>query len=124
MRIGFNPHKDLIQEQSAYLHQIVIPVYIPHQEGYFKDSFKILDRIDQSYSIIPMAELISKNRIPLDFTSIYQILSSGCFLDPDIFYEFKKDLKQCTLYGISEFKTLSYQLDTFRLLPLFIRSNL
>lgn len=42
MRIGFNPHRDQPQEQSEYIHQIVIPVYIPNQEGYFKDSFKIL----------------------------------------------------------------------------------
>nr|WP_315149655.1 glycosyltransferase family A protein [uncultured Flavobacterium sp.] len=42
MRIGFNPHKDQPQDQSEYLHQIVIPVYIPNQEGYFKDSLNIL----------------------------------------------------------------------------------
>lgn len=42
MRIGYNPHKDKVQEESRYLHQIIIPVYIPNQEGYFKDSFAIL----------------------------------------------------------------------------------
>ena len=42
MRIGFNPHKDKIQEASDYWHQVIIPVYIPNQEGYFKDSFAIL----------------------------------------------------------------------------------
>jgi len=41
MRVGFNPHKDKIQPASNYFHQIVIPVYIPNQEGYFKDSFEI-----------------------------------------------------------------------------------
>ncbi|NHM06414.1 glycosyltransferase family 2 protein [Flavobacterium sp. CYK-4] len=41
MRVGYNPHKDQPQEASAYLHQVVIPVFIPHQQGYFKDSFKI-----------------------------------------------------------------------------------
>lgn len=41
MRIGFNPHKDQLQEQSEYLHQILIPIYIPNLEGYFKDSFRI-----------------------------------------------------------------------------------
>jgi hypothetical protein len=41
MRIGYNPHKDQPQEQCEYLHQIVIPVYIPNLEGYFKDSFRI-----------------------------------------------------------------------------------
>lgn len=42
MRIGYNPHKDKLQEPSTYFHQIVIPVFIPNQEGYFKDSFEIL----------------------------------------------------------------------------------
>jgi hypothetical protein len=42
MRIGYNPNKDQQQEQATYIHQVVIPVYIPNQEGYFRDSFKIL----------------------------------------------------------------------------------
>lgn len=42
MRIGFNPHKDKMQEASDSFHQVIIPVYIPNQEGYFKDSFAIL----------------------------------------------------------------------------------
>lgn len=42
MRIGFNPHKDKQQQKSDYFHQVVIPVYIPNQESYFKDSFTIL----------------------------------------------------------------------------------
>jgi hypothetical protein len=41
MRIGFNPNKDKLQSASRYLHQVIIPVYIPHQVDYFKDSFKI-----------------------------------------------------------------------------------
>jgi hypothetical protein len=42
MRVGFNPHKDEPQQDSEFTHQIIIPVYIPNQEGYFKDSFAIL----------------------------------------------------------------------------------
>lgn len=42
MRIGFNPNKDKIQEPNDFFHQVIVPVYIPNQEGYFKDSFKIL----------------------------------------------------------------------------------
>ncbi|OOV20681.1 glycosyltransferase family 2 protein [Flavobacterium sp. LM4] len=42
MRIGFNPNKNQENFESDYFHQVVIPVYIPHQEGYFKDSFEIL----------------------------------------------------------------------------------
>lgn len=41
MRVGFNPNKDKVQESSDYIHQVIIPVYIPNQEGYFKDSFAI-----------------------------------------------------------------------------------
>jgi hypothetical protein len=42
MRIGFNPNKDKKIEASEYFHQVIIPVYIPNEEGYFKDSFQIL----------------------------------------------------------------------------------
>lgn len=42
MRVGFNPHKDMLHEENRYSHQVVIPVYIPNQEGYFKDSFRVL----------------------------------------------------------------------------------
>jgi len=42
MRIGFNPQKDKTLPQPVFIHQIVIPVYIPNFEGYFKDSLKIL----------------------------------------------------------------------------------
>ena len=41
MRIGYNPHKDELIPQSNYQHQVVIPVYVPNEEGYFVDSFKI-----------------------------------------------------------------------------------
>lgn len=42
MRIGFNPNKDQILQPSDYVHQVIIPVFIPHQEIYFKESFQIL----------------------------------------------------------------------------------
>jgi hypothetical protein len=48
MRQGFNPHKDKPQEKSYYTHQIIIPVFIPKEEGYFKDSFKIFKLCLQS----------------------------------------------------------------------------
>jgi hypothetical protein len=41
MRVGSNPHKDIAIKETPYNHQIIIPVYIPNQEGYFKDNFKI-----------------------------------------------------------------------------------
>lgn len=44
MRLGHNPQKNKPQQQSNYHHQVVMPVYIPNAEGYFRDSFKILQR--------------------------------------------------------------------------------
>ena len=42
MRVGFNPHKDQQLPKETYIHQVIIPVFIPNQEGYFADSLKIL----------------------------------------------------------------------------------
>jgi len=42
MRIGYNPHRNQIHQPSGFKHQVIVPVYIPNQEGYFKDAFKIL----------------------------------------------------------------------------------
>ncbi len=43
MRVGFNPYKDRVLEKSEYWHQVIVPVYIPHQNGYFKDALRILE---------------------------------------------------------------------------------
>ena len=48
MRIGNNPHKDKVIHESDNLHQVVVPVYIPNEDGYFKDSLKILQLCLQS----------------------------------------------------------------------------
>jgi hypothetical protein len=48
MRVGFNPNKDKELLQSDFFHQIIIPVYIPNQEEYFKDSFNVLKLCLQS----------------------------------------------------------------------------
>ncbi|PAM94228.1 hypothetical protein B4N84_14260 [Flavobacterium sp. IR1] len=42
MRVGSNPYKDEILTKSEYHHQVIVPVFIPNQENYFKDSFAIL----------------------------------------------------------------------------------
>ncbi|HEX8575225.1 MAG TPA: glycosyltransferase [Flavobacterium sp.] len=42
MRQGFNPKKDKVLQKGDFFHQIVIPVYIPNHQDYFKDSFQIL----------------------------------------------------------------------------------
>lgn len=48
MRQGYNPHKDQEQEQTKFTHQIVLPVFIPNEEGYYKDAFRILQLCIQS----------------------------------------------------------------------------
>lgn len=42
MRIGTNPRKNEKNETVDYVHQVILPVYIPNEEGYFADAFKIL----------------------------------------------------------------------------------
>lgn len=42
MRSGYNPNRDQLVPPSAYLHQVVVPVHIPYQTDYFKDSLTIL----------------------------------------------------------------------------------
>lgn len=42
MRVGLNPNKDTKLIRNEFIHHIVIPVYIPNQEDYFKGSFDVL----------------------------------------------------------------------------------
>lgn len=42
MRKGLNPNKDKKLQRDDFFHHIVIPVYIPNQEDYFKGSFDVL----------------------------------------------------------------------------------
>lgn len=43
MRVGSNPNKEVNNEkESFFIHQIIIPVYIPNEEDYFRDGLKIL----------------------------------------------------------------------------------
>lgn len=48
MRIGENPNKFSGEKVEHYTHQVIIPVYIPNEEGYFKDSFTIFQLCMQS----------------------------------------------------------------------------
>lgn len=41
MRKGINPIKINPNHNSDYYHQLIIPVFIPNNEGYFKDSFNV-----------------------------------------------------------------------------------
>lgn len=41
MRLGFNPNRNQENSSLMYYHQIIIPVFIPYQNDYFKESFEI-----------------------------------------------------------------------------------
>ncbi|MGG7033612.1 MAG: glycosyltransferase family A protein [Flavobacterium sp.] len=43
MRVGFNPNKDNKTSTPIFFHQVIIPVYIPNHEGYFRNAFEILN---------------------------------------------------------------------------------
>ncbi|HSD13288.1 MAG TPA: glycosyltransferase family A protein [Flavobacterium sp.] len=42
MRIGSNPNNHKTIDLNAASHRVIIPIYIPNAEGYFKDSFAVL----------------------------------------------------------------------------------
>jgi len=44
MRVGYNPHKDQPLAQGDFTHQVIIPVHIPQQDGYFADSLRVLQK--------------------------------------------------------------------------------
>jgi hypothetical protein len=41
MRKGKNPSKDVILQPSESNHRVIIPLYIPNEEAYYKDTFNI-----------------------------------------------------------------------------------
>ncbi|MEM7086965.1 MAG: glycosyltransferase family A protein [Bacteroidota bacterium] len=42
MRKGLNPQKDKIEGEIQQYHQVVVPIYIPNEEGFFEHSFEVL----------------------------------------------------------------------------------
>ncbi len=42
MRKGTNPQKNAQILNTGYYHKVIVPVYIPNEEGYYRDAFKIL----------------------------------------------------------------------------------
>lgn len=49
MRIGFNPHKDKVQEVFNYLPHVNITLYFSNQGGSVKVSFKVLNCVWSPY---------------------------------------------------------------------------
>lgn len=48
MRVGANQSRDQIVENAANQHRVLIPLYIPHEQDYYKDAFKIFELCVQS----------------------------------------------------------------------------
>ena len=48
MRIGNNPQRDKKVNLGDYFHQVIVPVYIPNLESYYKDSFEVFKYSIQS----------------------------------------------------------------------------
>lgn len=43
MRKGANISKDVLLESSVCSHRVIIPLYIPHEEDYYKESYQIFE---------------------------------------------------------------------------------
>jgi hypothetical protein len=63
MRIGSNPEKTNNSIILDNYHRIVIPVYIPNFEGYFKDAFEIFKLCLDSLLDISILERICQKMI-------------------------------------------------------------
>lgn len=66
MRKGENLSRDVILPKSASSHRVIIPLYIPKEEGYYKDAFTIF-----TYCLISVRKT--------SFTNIkVSVISNGC----------------------------------------------
>ena len=66
MRIGFNPNSNKIININEASHRVIIPIYIPNNEGYFKDSFNVLKVCIES-----LLSTINKD-------TVISLISNGC----------------------------------------------
>jgi hypothetical protein len=67
MRAGTNPAKLQPKVEKRFLHRVIIPVYIPHNTGYFAESLAILKvTLDALNSTLPQQTGIS-------------VVSNGCY---------------------------------------------
>ena len=48
MRIGDNPQRNKKINLGDYFHQVIVPVYIPNLEDYYKESFEVFKLCIQS----------------------------------------------------------------------------
>lgn len=81
MRVGFNPQKNQEQHQDNYFHQVILPVYIPSFEGYFRESLDILQYCIDSllHTIHAKTTITIVNNGSCDTVVVYlnELLQSG-----------------------------------------------
>ena len=64
MRIGNNPEKESPTMVVENYHRIIVPVFIPHFEGYFKEAFDVFKLCIESL----LLTVHSKTRITISST--------------------------------------------------------
>jgi hypothetical protein len=75
MRIGTNPEKENKNLIVENYHRIIIPVYIPHFEGYFKETFEVFKLCIESL----LKTVHTKTRITIYNNNCHQIVKD--FID-------------------------------------------
>lgn len=75
MRIGTNPEKENKNIIVENYHRIIIPVYIPHFEGYFKETFEVFKLCIESL----LKTVHTKTRITIYNNNCHQIVKD--FID-------------------------------------------
>lgn len=75
MRIGINPEKDNRNLIVKNYHRIIVPVYIPHFEGYFKETFEVFKLCIESL----LKTVHTKTRITIYNNNCHQIVKD--FID-------------------------------------------
>jgi hypothetical protein len=75
MRIGTNPEKENKNLIVENYHRIIIPVYIPHFEGYFKETFEVFKLCIESL----LKTVHTKTRITIYNNNCHQIVKN--FID-------------------------------------------
>jgi hypothetical protein len=82
-----------------------------------KDSVYLLDRVEQTLHTFGFESFCQKFSIPFTFSHLYQLVTSGCIIDPEATYTFIKNDDFCVMYGITSNIKSVYHLDSFSLFP-------
>lgn len=81
MRKGDNPNKSKLAEHSQFLHQVIIPVYIPNAEGYFQDSLRILklglESLFQTVHSLTFVSIVNNGSSQIVLEYLNELLAHG-----------------------------------------------